>query len=53
VRRVDLILEPVIALHQQLLCEFLRVFSLLKSLEKRKRVKGEPDLRRIAIYFVN
>jgi hypothetical protein len=53
VRRVDLIFKAIIALYQQLLREFLGILRVLESLEKRQRVKSEPDLRRVAIDLVN
>jgi len=53
VRRVDLILQIIIPLHQQLLREFVRVRGLLESFKEREWIKPEPDLSRIAIYFMN
>ena len=53
VRRVDLILQTIVALHQQPLSELFRVFGLLESLKKRERIKREPDLRRVSIYVMN
>src|ERR1043165_3440365 len=49
VRRIDLITQRVIALHQELLRQLLGISRLLQSLKKRERIEREPDLRRISI----
>ena len=52
-RPVDLILQFVIALHQQLLCELLAILGFVKRAPKFQRIEGKPDLHSIAIDFVN
>src|SRR5690242_20035032 len=53
VRRIDLIAQRIIALYQQLLREPRRILSPLQRQKQPERIKRKPDLRRIAIDFVN
>ncbi len=52
-RRIDLGFQFVIALEKQLAGELLAIVSLLKRAMQRQRIKREPDLRRVAVDFVN
>ncbi len=53
VRTVNLIFQFIVALKQQLLRQLLAVVCLLQRAEQRQRVESKPNLRGVAIDFVD
>jgi len=53
VRSIDLVLQFIITLQEQLLHELFAIVGLFQRAQQRQRIKSKPNLRGIAIDFMD